>query len=462
MSDAKEKAALFSIAASIIITLGKGGAGFATGSLALLSDAAHSLLDVAATTMTWLAIRAANKPADEEHHYGHGKIESIAALVETAFLFLLSGAVAIEGVRRLYSAQSDIIVHWSAIIVLLLSITIDAWRWLTLRRIAKQTNSEALAADALHFSSDLINSILVLAAFGAAQLGFPQADSIVALGVALFIGLAGYQLARRTLDTLLDAAPIGSAALIRRIVQDISGVVTVEDLRARRAGADMFVEIEIGVGRTTSVERLTIIKQAVIDAIQSEYGFAIVTVTAKPLVLDEETILERVLLISARRRLPIHHVIVQDLGGRLSVSLDLEVNATQSLAEAHATATELEVEIRKELGQETEVETHIEPMVSDKIVGTDADEARHNSISSALENYARQNGLISDVHNVRVRTTQHGLIVNYHCRVAPSLSVAEVHRAVDAIEHLVRQDVPGIHRIVSHTEPLRVEYRKTS
>jgi cation diffusion facilitator family transporter len=462
MSDAKEKVALFSIAASIVITLGKGGAGIVTGSLALLSDAAHSLLDVAATTMTWLAIRAANKPADEEHHYGHGKIESIAALVETAFLFLLSGAVAIEGIRRLYSAQSDMIVHWTAIAVLIISIAIDGWRWLTLRRIAQQTHSEALAADALHFSSDLINSILVLAAFGAAELGFPQADSLVALGVAVFVGLAGYQLARRTLDTLLDAAPLGSAALIRRLVRDISGVVTVEDLRARRAGPDIFVELEIGVGRTTSVERLTHIKQAVIDAIQSEYEFAVVTVTAKPLALNEETILERVLLISARKRLPIHHVIVQDLGDRLSVSLDLEVNAHQSLAEAHAIASELETEIREELGQETEVETHIEPMVSDKIVGVDADEGRYRSISSALENYARQNGLISDVHNIRVRTTQHGLIVNYHCRVAPSLSVAEVHHAVDSIEHRVRQDVPGIHRIVSHTEPLRLENTATS
>ena len=176
MSNAKENAALSSILASVVITIGKGGAGLATGSLALISDAAHSLLDVAATTMTWLAIRAAAKPADDEHHYGHGKIESIAALAETAFLFLLSGAVAIEGVRRLWQDSPSIEIHWAAIAVLGISIAIDAWRWLTLNRVAHETGSEALAADALHFSSDLINSVMVLLAFGAAALGYPEAD----------------------------------------------------------------------------------------------------------------------------------------------------------------------------------------------------------------------------------------------------------------------------------------------
>ena len=152
MKPDKEKAAFWSIVASVVITVGKGAAGLSTGSLALISDAAHSLLDVAATTMTYLAIRAASKPADEEHHYGHGKVESIAALIETAFLFLLSGAVAIEGIRRLWTTQPPIEVHWLAIAVLVGSIIIDSWRWWSLSRIAKATGSEALAADSLHFS----------------------------------------------------------------------------------------------------------------------------------------------------------------------------------------------------------------------------------------------------------------------------------------------------------------------
>src|SRR5436190_404604 len=128
-AQAKERVALGSIVASAIITLAKGAAGLATGSLALISDAAHSLLDVAATTMTWFAVRAANQPADEKHHYGHGKFESLAALVETAFLFLLSGAVAFEGVRRLLAGESGVEANWAAVGVLIGAIVIDVWRW---------------------------------------------------------------------------------------------------------------------------------------------------------------------------------------------------------------------------------------------------------------------------------------------------------------------------------------------
>ena len=455
MSDAKENAALSSIAASVVITLGKGGAGLATGSLALISDAAHSLLDVVATTMTWLAIRAASKPADEGHHYGHGKVESIAALAETAFLFLLSGAVAIEGFRRLWEKQSVVTIHWSAIAVLLISIAIDAWRYLNLTRVARETNSEALAADALHFSSDLVNSVLVLLAFGATALGYPQADALVAIGVAIFIAVAGYRLARRTLDTLLDAAPKGSAAQIRKIVRDVPGVVDVDDVRARRAGSDFFIDLEISVARSMPFDRLGALKAAIVAAIHVEFPDANVTVTATPVTLDEETVLERVILIAARRRLPVHHVTVQDLSGKLSVSLDLEVDGGLSLGEAHTIATHLEMAIREELGSETEVETHIEPLVVSSLVGRDVSDEKMARVTHSLTRNAGLSDTISDVHNVRARETEHGLIVNYHCRVDPALDVTSVHESVDRLEQLVRKDFPEIVRIVSHTEPLR-------
>jgi len=455
MSDAKENAALSSIAASVIITLGKGWAGLATGSLALISDAAHSLLDVAATTMTWLAIRAAAKPADEDHHYGHGKVESVAALVETAFLFLLSGAVAIEGIRRLWEEHSVVKVNWLAIFILIISIAIDGWRFNALRRVAKETHSEALAADALHFSSDLINSTLVLAAFGASALGYPQADALVAIGVSIFIAVAGYRLAQRTLNTLLDTAPIGSADQIKKLTLAVPGVVKIEDIKARQVGADLFVEIEISVARSMPFDRVGILKELIISAIRSDFAQASITVTATPVTLDEETVLERVIIIAARRRIPVHHVTVQEIEGKLSVSLDLEVDGKMSLSDAHTVASQLENAIQDELGQETEVETHIEPLVISSMIGRDVDERRRQHIASSLITNAFASQTITDIHNVRVRETEHGLIVNYHCRVAPRLNVTYVHEAVDQLEHMVRKDNPNILRIVSHTEPTR-------
>ncbi len=455
MSDAKENAALSSIAASVIITLGKGWAGIATGSLALISDAAHSLLDVAATTMTWLAIRAAAKPADEDHHYGHGKVESVTALVETAFLFLLSGAVAIEGIRRIWEEQSAVKMNWLAILIIIISIAIDGWRFTALRRVAKETNSEALAADALHFSSDLINSTLVLVAFGASALGYPQADALVAVGVSIFIAVAGYRLAQRTLNTLLDTAPLGSAGQIKKLAAAVPGVVNVADIKARQVGADLFVEIEISVARSMAFDRVGILKDLIIEAIRSEFSQANITVTATPVTLDEETVLERVIIIAARRRIPVHHVTVQEIEGKLSVSLDLEVDGKMSLSNAHTVASQLENAIQEELGPETEVETHIEPLVISSMVGRDVSEQRRQNIANSLINNAVSSQTITDIHNVRVRSTEHGLIVNYHCRVAPHLEVTFVHEAVDQLEHKVRKDNPDILRIVSHTEPIR-------
>lgn len=454
-AERKEQAAAWSIVASAVITVGKGVAGFATGSLALISDAAHSVVDVAATTLTYIAVRTANKPADEKHHYGHGKVESLAALFETALLFILSGAVAYEGVRRLLAGQSDIEWSWAAIGVLLVSIVIDATRWYQLTKVARETNSEALAADALHFSSDLVNSVLVLAAFGAAAYGFPQADSLVAIGVSLFIALAGFRLAKQTIDSLLDTAPAGLTDEIRTLVTAVPGVASVEALKLRAAGPQLFVEVEIGVSRTLPLDRLSAIKDAVAEAVHQAREDAIVTVTATPRALDDETILERVLLIAAKRRVPVHHVTVQTLDGRISVSLDLEVDGRMTLGSAHIVASRLEAAIREELGADTEVETHIEPLVSSSLEGRDVDAETVARVATSLANHAKEVSIISDVHSVRVRGTDHGLIVNYHCRVDPALDVAHVHEKVDELEHLVRSDVPAITRIVSHTEPLR-------
>lgn len=454
-AERKEQAAAWSIVASAVITLGKGAAGLATGSLALISDALHSVVDVAATTLTYLAVRTANKPADDEHHYGHGKIESLAALFETALLFILSGAVAYEGIRRLIAGENDISWSWAAVGVLLVSIVIDAVRWIQLNKVARETKSEALAADALHFSSDLVNSILVLAAFGAAALGYPQADSLVAIGVALFIALAGFRLAKQTIDSLLDTAPAGVTDDIRTRVSAVPGVASVENIKLRPAGPQLFVEIEIAVSRTLPLDRLSAIKDAISETIRTEHPDAVVTVTATPRALDDETILERVLLIAAKRRVPVHHVTVQSLNGRISVSLDVEVDGRMSLGSAHIVASRLEAAIRDELGADTEVETHIEPLVTANLEGRDVDAETVARVASSLAAHAKTIGTIVDVHSVRVRGTDHGLIVNYHCRVDPMLDVAMVHEKVDELEHLVRADVPAITRIVSHTEPLR-------
>jgi cation diffusion facilitator family transporter len=456
----KQQAALWSIVASVVITLGKGITGLMSGSLALISDAAHSLLDIAATSITYWAIKAADKPADDEHHYGHGKVESLAALFETAFLLILAGVVAYEGLRRLHTDETAFIPSWPPVVVLVISIVIDAWRWWGLKRVARETHSEALEADALHFSSDLINSVLVLIAFGLAAKGFPQADSWVAIGVAVFIAVAGYRLARRTLNTLIDAAPLGSSELIESKVIAVAGVVGVDQIRVRTSGGRVLGEVMIRVSRTLPLESVAHIKQQVLTQILEVFPTGLFTLTADPVTLDEETVLERVMLIGLKLKVPVHHVTIQTLDeshikdARLSISADLEINRTRTLLHAHAIATRFEEAIRAEFGPATEVETHLEPLEESALHGEEAPPELTQRIHTLLSHEAEQGALLHGVHDVRVRQTSSGLVVNYHCLAAADLNVEKAHTALDTIERTIRSQMPDVIRIVGHAEPV--------
>ena len=263
----KERAALASIAVSTLMTAAKFAAGIASGSLAVLSEAGHNLGDVAATILTYFAIRIANKPADEDHQFGHAKVEALAALVETGFLVRA---------RRLYPDRGDLAARGHDIsieprpivfAVLIVSMIVDFVRWLSLKRIAATTKSEALAADALHFSSDIVSSALALCGIAAVLYGYPQGDALAALGLAAFIGVAGFKIGRRTVNTLVDTAPKGLTAQIRSIAQSVPGVIEVEALRLRPAGAEVVGDIAITVSRTLPLEKAAAIEANVAAAI---------------------------------------------------------------------------------------------------------------------------------------------------------------------------------------------------
>ena len=451
----KEKAALASISASALLTLGKFVAGVFSGSLALMSEAGHGLLDTGATILTYFAVRASGKPADEEHHYGHGKVEAVAALAETGLLMVLAVGVSVEAVRRLTGHASEPVeATWPVFAVLLVSIVVDFVRWRSLSAIARETKSDALAADALHFSSDLIGSVLVLMGLAASRFGFQQGDALAALGVAVFIAIAGYRLGRRTIDTLVDAAPKGLADVIRAGAGAVSGVVSVDSVRLRPAGAQVLGEVGILVPRNMPLERASHVKQEVAAAIAAVAPEVNVTITANPVALDDESALELVLLIAARRRLAIHHVTVQEINGAKAISLDLELDGRMSLGRAHEIASQLEEAIEAELGPGVEVETHVEPLEVAELSGNNASADKVQAVEAVLKEAAREGGVISDVHDVRVRETPSGLVVNYHCRADQSLSVDQVHDAVDQLDHRARHVEPAISRIVGHAEPV--------
>ena len=437
MQDVKKRVALGSVAVSAGLTLAKTAVGLASGSLAILSEAAHSLIDLAATSMTFFAIRISGKPADAEHHYGHGKVESVAALIETGLLFVLSIAVIVEAVRRLMGAREHTVAATAAAFaVIAISVVVDFFRARLLYRVAAATSSEALEADGLHFSSDMWSSLAVLAGLAGVALGYPWADSAAAIVVAAFVCLAGYRLGRRTVDTLTDTAPEGIAERIAAIGRRVPGVVAIERVRARPVGPNLFVDVALAISRTLPLDRVTAIKDEVARTIRAELPNAEATITTSPRALDDETMLERIMVIARNRTLAVHHVTVHAIGGRLAVSLDLEVDGALGLNAAHEVASGLEQAVRAELGPDVEVETHIEPLQTDRLAGRDTSSER-----------------VGEVHDVRVRETADGEIVNFHCQVDPSLTVHDVHEKVDDVERALRRRWPSIKRVIGHAEP---------
>jgi cation diffusion facilitator family transporter len=454
--DIKQRVALSSIAASASLTLAKAVVGFATGSLAILSEAGHSLLDLAATVMTFFALRVSGKPADEEHHYGHGKVESVAALAETAFLFLLSGVVIWEAAHRLAGNEAHAVeaTVW-AFAVIVASVITDFFRARILYRVSAQTASEALEADALHFASDMWSSVAVLIGLAAVALGYRWADSAAAIVVAVFICVAGWRLGRRTIETLTDTAPAGIAERVAAIAARVPGVVAVERVRVRPAGATLFVDAEVAVSRTLPLDRVTAIKDRIVGALRHELPRAEATIHTAPRALDDETVLERVMVIARNRALAVHHVTVHAIGDRLSVSLDLEVDGNLALGRAHAIADGLEEAVREELGSEVEVETHIEPLQTRGLAGRDAPAERIATVGNELGTLAARLGFLEDIHDVRVREAPDGEIVNFHAHANPALTVSAVHEKTDELERALRERFPTIKRVIGHAEPRR-------
>jgi divalent metal cation (Fe/Co/Zn/Cd) transporter len=215
----------------------------------------------------------------------------------------------------------------------------------------------------------------------------------------------------------------------------------------------LFIDLGVAVSRTLPLDRVSALKDQLGRAIGAELPHAEVTVTTEPRALDNETVLERVMVIARNRALAVHHVTVHSISGRLSVSLDLEVDGSLALSSAHEIASSLEEAVRDELGPDVEVETHIEPLQTNGLAGREAADQRIRAIIATLDELAAASGAIRDVHDVRVRETADGEIVNFHCRVDPALTVRDVHEKVDEVERGLRRRFASVKRVIGHAEP---------
>ena len=466
-SAAKSSAALSSVLAALGITLLKLITGLLTGSLGMLSEAAHSGIDLIAAVLTLFTLRVSDRPADEEHNYGHGKLENVSAGIE---ILLMAGSavwVAYEAITRIRH-RTDLSLHLSIwpFLVLLLSIAVDVTRARTLSRVAREQRSEALAADAAHFGTDIWSSTAVLLGLLATYAGthfniaaLQLADPAAALVVTVIILSVAGQLSHRTLDALLDATPPEVRAQLRnhlvQEIQSIPDVLKAERVRVRRSGSNYFVDLTLGLPRNLTFQRAEQVTSSATETVQRALPGADVVVHTVPVASLGESVFERIRAVAAQSNLFVHDVSVQDRDGRLAVEQHLEVPETMSLRSAHEVATRLESQIRREVPGIATLLTHIES--EGETIAPIAEIGTSANLEAQLRETARSFPDILDVHEITV-TRGHGgaaltVQVNCHCTLADDMPMSRVHEVITDLESEFRLQHPNVSRVLIHPEP---------
>ncbi len=463
--EAREKrgAALLSVGSAVLLVSLKTFLVLRTGSLGVLSEALHSGLDLLAAVITFLSVRVSDEPADERHPYGHGKFENFSAFVETALLLLTALYIIYEAFDRLFFHHVHIQPSITAILVLGVALAIDVTRARALKRVAQKYSSDALEADALHFSTDVWSTIVVISGIGLVWAGetwdlpwLAYADALAGLAVAAIILWVGSQLGKRTLDALLDVAPKGLQQEIAMAVGRMDGVLDVDRVRVRRAGNRHFVDATVSVARTASLEQV----HALSDAIEKRIGEIVpsdVMVHAEPRAPQGEHLFEAIRAVAQRMGLAIHDVTALQHAGQLFIELHLEVDENLSLRDAHRQATELEEGIRKLRDGSTDVNIHIEPL-GRHIATPDSGAGEMKQLSRSIENFL--NGLpaefdeLVNCHDVRVRQVEHHILASCHCTMRGALPITQVHDVTATLEDRVKAKFPQIYRVTIHPEPV--------
>ena len=458
----KRRAALLSVGSALLLVSLKAFLVVRTGSLGVLSEALHSGLDLVAAVITFLSLRVSDQPADERHPYGHGKFENFSAFVETGLLLLTALYIIYEAFGRLFFRSVHIQPSLTAIFVLLGALVIDITRARKLSHVAEKYSSEALEADALHFSTDVWSTLVVIAGIGLVWVGekwsmpwLVYADALAGLAVAGVILWVGSRLGKRTLDALLDAVPEGLQEQIVDAIAEMDGVLAVERVRLRRAGNRYFVDATVSVPRTASLEQV----HAWSDAIENRVDQIVpsdVVVHAEPHAPRGEPFFDSIRAVAQRMGLAIHDLSAQQDKDQLFVELHLEVDPHLSLKDAHRQATQLEDAIRELRAKPTEVNIHIEPLGTD-ISLTEENALDLRDLGRAIERFLHQLSAeyyeLLNAHNVRVRQVDHHILASCHCTMRSELPITHIHDVTAALEDRVKEKFPQVNRVTIHPEP---------
>ena len=460
VSAEKRRVAGTSMLAAAVMTLLKIAAGVFSGSLGVLSDAAHSGLDLLGAALTFFSVRVSDKPADEDHPYGHGKIENLSAFAEAGLMAISCAWIIWEAMQRIFFRPVELRgAAWPAL-VLGASIGVDLWRSRRLRTVALRTGSPALSTDASHFASDIWASAAVLVGLGTTWLGarfgvawLRYADPLAAVVVSIMILRMTVRLGHEAASALTDEIPAETRRRLVREVEKVPGVLAVEQARVRRAGAGYFADITLALPRRYTFEHTGELVQAATAAVQRSLPETDVVVHTVPRESRAESIFDRVRAVAARNNISVHELSVQSHHGRLRVEQHVELDENLSLLAAHDFVTAMETEILRAVPEIDSVLTHIESEPAtieqpEEIVESD------RKIEQCLRVAARELPEVMDVHQITVRRSGEHIDLSCHCTLPDDMNLQRVHQVITDLEDRFKLACPEIQRVTIHPEPI--------
>jgi cation diffusion facilitator family transporter len=442
----QRRTALVSIGAAAALAALKLGTGLASGSLGLVSEALHSGTDLVAALLTFFAIGVAGRPADRGHQYGHGKAEHLAALAEASVLALVSLLVGALAIARVTGANEHAIdPAWWVFAVVGVVLALDLSLTMVSVRTARRYRSEALRSNAVHFGSDLVGTLAVLAGLLAASAGYTEGDSIAALFVAVLVLVAAGRLIRRNVDVLMDLAPADAEQAARAAIAQIDPPVELSRLRLRQAAGRTFADAVISVSPGAAVAQ----GHAAADRVEDELERALpgidVVVHVEPR-REPAELRERAhaAALSVPRVREIHNLAVVSLGGVTEISLHLKLPGDLPLEEAHAVAEQVERAICRAVPEIASVQTHLEPL---------AEEGSGEVVELAGLAAAVARAAGAAPRELRLLRTTKGVVAFVTLGLDPGATLAEAHARASDVEERLRRERPDVADVIVHTEP---------
>jgi cation diffusion facilitator family transporter len=445
-----ELVALASVFIGVALVVGKLVVGVLTGSLGILSEAAHSILDVVASFFALAAVRTARKPADIEHPYGHGRAENVAAFAEGVVMIITALGIAFEAVRRLTSGGGTVNPAGYAFALLIGTLLIEAGRAGVLRGVGRAADSEALQADATNRLADVLATVAVLIGLVGVTIGLPWADSVAALVVAVIIARAAINIAWRSGDILMDRAPADAARQLRAAIQGVDGVREVRSVRVRRSGPNLIGDAGIATARMLSLEAAGALVDEVKRVARAALPSLDLTVTVEGQSRPSDLV-ERVHAAAARNGgvRDLHNVTVErENDGSLHLTMHAKLPGDMTLAAASRASADLERTLRTELTDANRIDIHLEPMEPHVVRGEDVT-GRRTQLATKMREVVESHPEVRRCVDVELSDRHNRIYAHVVAELDGDVSLEHAHQVESELEEQIRRALPEVSEVVA-------------